>query len=416
MFKNYLVTAWKVLQRRKFFTFISLFGITITLTVLMILSTVLDNFLNPSGPSKNSDHLLFVDRIKVTSKDGNSNWTSQPGFRFLKDNVLKLKMPEKFSIFTVIEESASYLNGDKVTNHLRLTDSTYWEVLDFNFIEGHPFNKQELESGKKVAVINETTRRNFFGDANAVGKSIEINSQKYQVVGVVRDVSFMEIQAYSDIWLPYTTSSSTSYRSNLIDNWNAILYHSNSNMIKSMQAEYIAMLKNDFVTPDPEEFHKVEGGADTLLDIFAREFTSSYGYDSGAASLISILIGLTISFMLLPSINLINLNISRIMERSSEIGVRKAFGASTTQLVIQFVTENIIITAIGGILGLLLSGLILFQIEQSGLVPGADFRYSWHTFIYGSGLIFLFGLLSGAYPAFKMSKLHPVAALKGGSN
>jgi len=119
--------------------------------------------------------------------------------------------------------------------------------------------------------------------------------------------------------------------------------------------------------------------------------------------------------MLLPSINLINLNISRILERSSEIGVRKAFGASHKQLIVQFVVENILLTAVGGLIGFVISWFVLWQVEINQLIPGADFRFSLHSYIYGFGMIFLFGLISGTYPAYKMSKLHPVTALKGGA-
>ncbi|MCW8999187.1 MAG: hypothetical protein OQK04_10775, partial [Kangiellaceae bacterium] len=84
MLKNYLLTAWKVLLRRKFFTFISLFGITITLSVLLILSTALDNFLYPSGPEKNNHQLLFIEQLTIESRDGQSNWSSEPGYGFLK--------------------------------------------------------------------------------------------------------------------------------------------------------------------------------------------------------------------------------------------------------------------------------------------------------------------------------------------
>ena len=96
-----------------------------------------------------------------------------------------------------------------------------------------------------------------------------------------------------------------------------------------------------------------------------RAFTGSNGAESGAAKLMGLFIILGIGFMLLPSINLINLNISRILGRSSEIGVRKAFGASSQQLVVQFVVENLVITTFGGLFGLIFSWLILYQIEAS---------------------------------------------------
>jgi putative ABC transport system permease protein len=126
-----------------------------------------------------------------------------------------------------------------------------------------------------------------------------------------------------------------------------------------------------------------------------------------------ILAGAALMFMALPAINLINLNVSRIMERASEIGVRKAFGASSRTLVVQFVVENLALTVIGGLLGFLLAGFVLQSINQSGLIPYAELTLNMRIFLWGIALAVVFGLLSGVYPAWRMSRVHPVVALKG---
>jgi putative ABC transport system permease protein len=118
-------------------------------------------------------------------------------------------------------------------------------------------------------------------------------------------------------------------------------------------------------------------------------------------------------FALLPAVNLVNLNTSRIMERASEIGVRKAFGARSRSLVGQFIVENLVLTLTGGALGFVLSWGCLVGLNASGLIPYAQFTMNLRVFVYGLGLAVFFGLLSGVYPAWRMSRLHPVAALKG---
>jgi putative ABC transport system permease protein len=127
------------------------------------------------------------------------------------------------------------------------------------------------------------------------------------------------------------------------------------------------------------------------------------------------LLGLALLFMVLPTVNLINLNVSRILERASEIGVRKAFGASSWTLVGQFVVENVLLTLIGGLIGLALSLIVLRLVNQSGWIPYADFQMNYRIFLYGLALAVFFGLFSGVYPAWKMSRLNPVEALKGGT-
>jgi putative ABC transport system permease protein len=117
--------------------------------------------------------------------------------------------------------------------------------------------------------------------------------------------------------------------------------------------------------------------------------------------------------MLLPTVNLVNINISRIIERASEIGVRKSFGASSGALVGQFLVENILLTFIGGVIGFILSILILMMLSDSGLFQYSEFHLNIRLFLYALACILCFGVVSGVYPAWKMARMHPVDALKG---
>ena len=130
--------------------------------------------------------------------------------------------------------------------------------------------------------------------------------------------------------------------------------------------------------------------------------------------LLAILVGL--AFMVLPAINLVNINLSRIYERSSEIGVRKAFGAASRDLVLQFVVENIVLCLIGGLMGLLGAYSLLHAITLFPQLPFISISLSWRVFAAALALAIVFGLLSGAWPAWKMSRQHPVTALRGGAS
>jgi putative ABC transport system permease protein len=118
--------------------------------------------------------------------------------------------------------------------------------------------------------------------------------------------------------------------------------------------------------------------------------------------------------MLLPALNLININISRIMERASEIGIRKAFGASASVLTVQFIVENVIITLLGGVVAIVLSLMIIAFLNQNGVGPikTLNLGINWLVVFIAMILCLLFGLMSGAYPAWRMSKLAIVDALK----
>jgi putative ABC transport system permease protein len=118
--------------------------------------------------------------------------------------------------------------------------------------------------------------------------------------------------------------------------------------------------------------------------------------------------------MLLPTVNLTNINVSRILERAPEIGVRKAFGASSGALVGQFVVENVALTLAGSIAAFAISEAVMAAISSSGVIPYLDLSLNYRIFLYGTATALVFGVLSGVYPAWKMSRLDPVAALKGG--
>jgi putative ABC transport system permease protein len=120
-------------------------------------------------------------------------------------------------------------------------------------------------------------------------------------------------------------------------------------------------------------------------------------------------------FMLLPTLNLVNINLSRILDRASEIGVRKAFGASSRTLIGQFIVENLVLTLLGSLAGLVLASLVLSALNSSGLLPYARLALNYRIFLYGLAMAVFFGILSGVYPAWRMSKLHPVQALRGRS-
>jgi putative ABC transport system permease protein len=117
-------------------------------------------------------------------------------------------------------------------------------------------------------------------------------------------------------------------------------------------------------------------------------------------------------FMSLPAINLVNINISRILERSSEIGIRKAFGASSKTLVYQFVLENILLTLMGGALALIIAAVFLWWFNASRFIDYADLTINWTVVVVTIVLSLVFGLMSGVFPAWRMSKLPIVEALR----
>jgi len=287
--------------------------------------------------------------------------------------------------------------------------------LAFDFIQGRGFSDEEYQKGSFVAVINRQTQAEMFNGKSAIGEELSFDKQRFTIIGVVENVSAVEETALSDIWVPYTTNPSTEYQQQTTGGWEVLLYHSNADIIKDVNKEYVNLLKNDVLLSEPSGFTSAFSGAYSKLELLSREvFSSAYSYETYTGLLVALISGLVFAFMLLPSINMVNLNISRMMERMSEIGVRRAFGASKKQLLLQFIIETVLLTLVGGIVGILLSVFMLNAIEASLLIPYAQFSFNYRVLLLALLLILIFGIISGAYPAYKMSRLDPISALKGG--
>lgn len=406
MLKNYFKIAIAVLKRRKFFTFISLFGISFTLTILMVLTAFIDKAVNDNYPDKKRDRSLYINNLEEEGPGAmNSGALS---FYFLTHYAGSLKIPVQMAISSGYSGTNTYVNNKKIAINYKYTNADYWDVLDYEFLEGKPYSKQQVENGDPVTVISEDIKKEYFGDVPAVtGKYIEADNVKYRVCGVVKNVPITTYQMYSDIYLPYTVSKtdykSKSYRGSYL----AILLARSKADVPKMKEEYEEMVSR--LPIESKEYNKIYSHADSYIASYVR---SGNEKRSGLTLAITAITIFVLLFLLLPTLNLVNINITRIMERSSEIGVRKAFGASSKTLVYQFLVENMILTLLGGLIGVVLSLVILKVLNSANLVPNLTLSLNLTVLFCGLIVCLVFGLLSGVYPAWRMSRLNVVAALK----
>jgi putative ABC transport system permease protein len=416
MLTNYLKIALKVLRRRKFFTFISLFGITLTLVVLMIAAAVLDNGFAPQQPESRFDRVLGVYMLGMYGPHWST--TSNPGYAFVDKYVRNLPGAEATSIFTNAEAMVMYHDRRKIETHLRRTDGEYWRILDFKFLEGGPFTEADNQNVNYVAVITDDMRERLFGantsgpNATALAKTFVLDGQRFRVVGVVPAVPITRRVGFSEIWAPVRTLKGE-YQRAMIGNFGAIVLARSTGDFPALRRELQQRLTH-FVFEDPKQTNRVVAGLDTLFEATARNLFGETEIDR-PLMLRLLLIVVALLFITLPTVNLVSINLSRILERSSEIGVRKAFGASSRTLVGQFVMENVVLTVIGGAIAFGLATCILNVISNAQFIPYAFFTVNLRIFGYGMFLAAFFGIVSGVYPAWRMSRMHPVDALRGGA-
>lgn len=416
MFTNYLKITWAVLKRRKLFTFISLFGISMTLTVLIVVVAFLDHLIAPNYPELQRKRLLYIDRVELRDTVQFGSNTSSVGYYFIKEYISKLKSPEKIAFSTGPRTINAYSpNGTKIRLFQKYTDANFWEVTDFKFLEGRHYTQKDIEMNASVVVINEHIRDEYFGKGLPVtGKSIEIDNLNYQVIGVVKGSPITRMFTSADVYIPYTLTKDGLRSTDLTGSYIVMLRGTDAQNLLEIRSEFAALVAK---IPLPAGDVWVKPGimyshAESYLEGMARQIFTD-GSEAGIKYFYMVLFSFMVLFMTLPAINLVNINMNRIMERSSEIGIRKAFGASSATLTWQFIIENVILSLLGSIFAVVLSMGVIYYINHSGLIPYADLVVNWTVLGWAVILSIAFGLFSGVYPAWRMSKLQVVQALNG---
>ena len=400
--------SWKVLLRRPFFTIISLIGISFTLMILMVGVAFYENSYAPNGVMKNFDRVVSISHLKLSNTEKQNTNEGTLGYYFIKEYVKKMKIPEEISFTSNVRTINIFRNDLKFELNVRYIDAQFWNIARFEFLKGRSFNDMEVKNADPTAVIDYKTCMEYFGTSDAIGKQINIKGIEYKISGIVKNESSIRTQVYANVFLPYTTGKLNLTSSDYLGPFECLLMAKKASDIEKIRTEWAQTIPRIAI---PKDMTKVESYITTQFDQIIENYTLS---QTSHFSFIAIFVLLLLLFMLLPSLNLANLNITRIMERSAEIGIRKSFGASSKKLIVQFIIENVFLTFIGGFLGLALSVIVLQFIEFSGVFPNTNFSINAIVFIYCLLLSLIFGLMSGVYPAWKMSKLNIMNALREG--
>lgn len=426
MLRNYFKVALKMFWRHKYFTVVNLLGICTTLVAAIVAAMILDMEIGEvTGnipPEIHNDRTLHLSRVVVgdRSRDfshGRGIWPISPAYAFLDRYVRPLETAEKVTIFSRPETRGLHGGAEEAGVEVRSTDGAFWEVFSFDFIEGGPYTEAEVDAGAFVAVISDRFARRFFGSSEAVGKSVPLDGRPHRVAGVVSRTRSRRVSIRTDVWVPVTTAPAGEWRPYRLRDgggFSAAVLAPRPEDRERVRAEFAAVLPR----VEPAE-------ADTLLSaplltafeewVLEEDWRRLAEGPSAIAGIVlrTVLIGagVVLLVLMLPVLHLVNINISRIEERADEIGVRKAFGGSSRTLVGQFIAENVLLTLVGALLSLPLSlGL------WTHFAPGTlDILLMLRAFAYGTLCAVLFGALSGAYPSWRMARLHPVQALTGRS-
>jgi putative ABC transport system permease protein len=422
MLKNYFKIFVKVALQNKLFTFLSLFGISLTIMFVMIFSMTISKITSGSGPEKDLNKIIFCQRVKTrethNGKTGYGISVSSCGRSLCEDHLKKVKSADLISMYTNTGSWEFIFNGKYQLKQQTQTDAEFWNMYHFTFLQGRPYTREEVIKGANLAVITRSLKELLFGsDKDILGKTVHYTSMNLVVTGVVEDPPKTDQNAMGDLYFPYTL-----YKNNDIPN---DYLGGFITAFRSSSHKQFVPIKNEV----QEMIAKLDA-ADTTQTIFLsgpysqiEKMMVGYGdpedYSLGTSVFKYLMMAL--AFILLPAINLMALNFARIQERGEEIAIRKSFGASGKILRSQFLFENILMTLIGGVVGIILSYLAVALLGNSlslriSFFSTVPLTFSFNYVVFAAALIacLIFGLLSGYLPAVRLSRMRPALYLKGG--
>lgn len=423
MFVQYFKQAIYLLRENKLLSFISVAGTAFAIAMIMVIVIQLRAKSASFPPEVNRERSLVFQWAGLQDLT-NPNWQSNGpiSYRTAKACFKDLTTPEAVTIYQMKETMlASQSAGEKMSCDVQQTDEAFWQVFEFSFIDGKPYDLADFESGLTKAVISEAVARKIFGTTDAVGKTIMLNHTEFTVSGVVKNVSMLANRAYAQVWIPLTSTD-------VIKNMWA------DGIMGGVQVVILAHSKDDFpaIREEAEILRKkyseslnnkellYRGQPDTYF-VASNRFSSNMAPDIKGAIRMHII---TIMVLLIvPAINLSGLTLSRMRKRLPEVGLRKAFGASRRELMVQILSENMLYSILGGIFGLILSYLsayfmsdMLFGNMFTSSLQGANqvnatFLLSPTIFLLAFLFCFVLNLLSAGIPAWRTAKKNIINSL-----
>lgn len=414
--------TWRHLRRQKLTTAIHIIGLTLGITVCLLIALFIDHQTSFDSYHKNASRIFRVNSI---FNEGGINMnmyaTPLPMAQAIRDNITGVERSAMArSLFkTVVEATPGNLFKE---DRILIAEQDYLDIFDVAIIKGDGIKALALPF---QAILSESTARKFFGADNPIGKAIKLESKfEFTVAAVMQD-------APSNTSLPASILLSHTEGSELIghgDTW----YFGGFPWVKLQASTFIllqpgtesekvkeqlARLANNRINADPTLSEKIRGTFElqSLRDIHfdVERFGGGPWVSAMNKSWLWFFTGIGFMVLVLACVNFLNLSTAKAAIRAREVGIRKSIGAQRRQLIVQFLSEALLLVLIATLLSLVVvSGSMNFLGDLLGKGVTIQTIFSPESVVWLFISIISIALLAGAYPAFIISRFNPVATLK----
>ena len=400
MYKESFLMAWASLIANKMRSILTMLGIIIGVAAVIALVSIGNGVKQQVSDSISSlgSNLLMVMPGAPRTPGVRPTASSQ---RSLKEGdykaIAKLDGVAAASPFTSNSYVAIYQSNNWTTTVSGVSPSLQ-TINNLTMKDGRFITEENVQNRERVAVVGSTIVKNLFGNEDPVGKDIRVKNIPFKIIGVLESKGNSSMGEDQDdvVYIPYTTAME---RVQGVDYLRMVYVSANDdNGINRLQAdiENLLRVRHNIKDSNLDDFNirNMQSIMETM-----QQTTSTLTLFLGAVAAISLVVG---------GIGIMNIMLVSVTERTREIGIRKALGATYNVIVTQFLIEAVVISLMGGIIG------IIFGIGASQLISkfsGMSTVLSIPTIFLSFGFSIAIGLVFGVYPARKAARLNPIDAL-----